>query len=66
MNNEEVHDLYSAPNIIQLITSWRIGWAGYAARMGRRKIYAGFSWGKRLMGDTGVDRRKILKWLLNE
>ena len=32
--NEEFTDLYSSPNIIQLMKSRRIRWAGHVARMG--------------------------------
>jgi hypothetical protein len=29
--NEEVHNLYSSPNIIKMIKSWRMRWAGLVA-----------------------------------
>jgi hypothetical protein len=32
--NEELNDLYSSPNIIRVIKSRRMRWAGYVARMG--------------------------------
>ena len=36
----ELNDLYSLPNIIQLITSRRMRWAGHEARMvERRGVY---------------------------
>jgi len=28
LHNEELNDLYSSPNVIQLIKSWRMRWAG--------------------------------------
>jgi hypothetical protein len=31
--------LYSSPNIIKMIKSRRIRWAGYVARMGRREVH---------------------------
>jgi hypothetical protein len=31
--NEELHDLYSSPNIIRMIKSRRVRWAGHVARM---------------------------------
>jgi hypothetical protein len=34
---EELPDLYSSPNIICVITSRRIAWAGHVAYMGERK-----------------------------
>jgi hypothetical protein len=32
--NEELHDLYSSPNIVRVIKSKRTGWAGHEARLG--------------------------------
>jgi hypothetical protein len=32
--HNELHILYSSPNIIRLIISRRVRWAGYVARMG--------------------------------
>jgi hypothetical protein len=34
LHNEELHNLYSSPNIIRVIESRRIRWAGHVARMG--------------------------------
>jgi hypothetical protein len=36
LHNEELHDLYSSPNIIRIIKSRKMRWAGHVARMGRR------------------------------
>jgi hypothetical protein len=33
LHNEEIHNLYSAPNIIRQIKSMRMRWAGHVARM---------------------------------
>jgi hypothetical protein len=41
---EELHNLYSSPNIIRMNMSRRIRWTGYVARMGRRGIYIEFWW----------------------
>ena len=32
--NEELNDLYSSPNIVRVIKSRRMRWAGHVARMG--------------------------------
>jgi hypothetical protein len=32
--NEKLHTLYSSPNIIRMIKSRRMRWAGHVARMG--------------------------------
>jgi hypothetical protein len=34
LHNEELYGLYSSPNIIRVIKSRRMRWAGYVARMG--------------------------------
>ena len=35
--NEEINVLYSSPNIVQVIKSRRMRWAGYVARMGEER-----------------------------
>ena len=38
--NEELNDLYYSPNVVRVIKSRRMGWAGHVARMGdRRGVY---------------------------
>jgi hypothetical protein len=37
LHNEELNDLYSSPNIIRVIKSRRMRWAGHAAHMGERR-----------------------------
>jgi hypothetical protein len=40
LHNEELHNLYSSPNIIRIIKSRRIKWAEHVARMGeKRNVY---------------------------
>jgi len=40
LHNEELHDLYSSPNVIRVIKSRRMRWAEHLARMGeRRDVY---------------------------
>jgi hypothetical protein len=34
LHNEELHNLYSSPNIIRMIKSWKMRWAGHVARIG--------------------------------
>ena len=34
LHNEELNDLYSSPNIIRVIKSSRMRWAGHVAHMG--------------------------------
>jgi hypothetical protein len=42
--NDELNDLYSSPNIVRVIKSKRMRWAGHVARMGRGEDYTGFCW----------------------
>jgi hypothetical protein len=37
LHNEELHNLYSLPNIIRMIKSRRMRWAGNVARMGEKR-----------------------------
>jgi hypothetical protein len=40
LHNDELHDLYSSPNIVRVIKSRRMRWAGHVARMGKgRDVY---------------------------
>jgi hypothetical protein len=39
------NDLYSSPNIVRVIKSRRMRWAGHVAWMGRREACIGFWWG---------------------
>jgi hypothetical protein len=36
LHNEELHHLYSSPNIIRIIKSRRMRWAGHVAQMGEK------------------------------
>jgi hypothetical protein len=37
LHNKELYALYSSPNIIRVIRSRRLRWAGHVARMGERR-----------------------------
>jgi hypothetical protein len=37
LHNEELNDLYSSPNIIRVMKSRRMRWAGHVARMGKKR-----------------------------
>jgi hypothetical protein len=40
LHNDELHNLYSSPNIVRVITSRRMRWTGHVARMGEgRGVY---------------------------
>ena len=54
LHNEELNDLYSSPNIVWVIKSRRMGWAGHVACMGEEKglyrVLVGKPEGKRPLG----------------
>ena len=54
LHNEELSDLYSLPNIVRVVKSRRMRWAGHVARMGEgRGVYrvlVGKPEGKRTFG----------------
>jgi hypothetical protein len=37
LHNEELHNLYSSPNIIRIIKARKMRWAGHVARMGENR-----------------------------
>jgi hypothetical protein len=69
-HNEELNDLYSSPNIIRLIKSRRMRWAGMYHVWGKREMHTGFWWGDMRecdhLGDPGVGGRIILKWIFKK
>jgi hypothetical protein len=54
LHNEELNDLYSSPNIVRVIKSRRMRWAGHVARTGEERgvysILVGKPEGKRPLG----------------
>jgi hypothetical protein len=38
LHNDELHSLYSSPNILRVIKSRRMRWAGHVARMGEGRV----------------------------
>jgi hypothetical protein len=38
LHNEELNDLYSFPNIVRVVKSRRMRWAGHVARMGEDRV----------------------------
>jgi len=65
LHNEKLNDLYSLPNITQVIKS-RLRWAGHVARMGRVEVYTGFWWGnlreRDHLEDPGIQESVMLRW----
>jgi hypothetical protein len=54
LHNDELHSLYSSPNIVRVIKSRRMRWAGHVARMvegrGVNRVLVRRSEGKRPLG----------------
>ena len=44
LHNEELNDLYSSPNIVRVIKSRKMKWAGHVARMGEERVCTGSWW----------------------
>jgi hypothetical protein len=68
LHKEELNDLYSSPNIVLVIKSRRMRWAGHVARMG--EAYTGL-WSEHLkerehLREPGVDGRIILRWIFRK
>jgi hypothetical protein len=68
LHSEELHNLYSSPDIIRQIKTRRMRWAGHVAHMGEgRNMYRvllGKPKGKNHLKDQGVDGRMESKWTL--
>ena len=68
LRNEELNDLYCSPNIVRVIKSRRIRWAGHIARMG--EAYTGYWWGnlkeRGHLEDPSVDGMMILRWIFRK
>jgi hypothetical protein len=63
LHNEELNDLYSSPNIVQVIKSRRMRWAGHVGRLdegrGGYRVLVGKLEGRRPLG------RPRRRWLYN-
>jgi len=70
LHNEELNVLYSSPNIVRVIKSRRMRWAGNVARMGSGEACTEFWWGnlreRDHWRDPDVDGRIILRWILRK
>jgi hypothetical protein len=63
LHNEELHNVYSPPDIIRIIKSRKMRWAGHVARMGESRnayrILVGMPEGKKPIG------RRRCRWVDN-
>jgi hypothetical protein len=61
LHNEELNDLHSLPNIVRVVKSRRMKWAGHVARMGEGSLRERDHW-----EDPDVDGRIILRWIFRK
>jgi hypothetical protein len=63
LHNDELHDMYSSPNVVRMIKPRRMRWVGHVARMGEGRgvyrVFVGRSEGKRPLG------RPRRRWVVN-
>ena len=68
LHNEELNDLYSSLNIVRVIKSRVMRWAGHVACMGERRgahrVLVGNLKEIDHLGDPDVDGRIMLSWIL--
>ena len=68
--HNENDDLYSSPNIVRVMKSRRMGWAGHVAPMEEGidayRILVGNRRERDHWGDLGVNGRIILRWIFRK
>jgi hypothetical protein len=68
LHNEELHNLYSSPDIIRQVKSRRMRWAGHVARMGEERKCTTFWWEipkeREHLEDQGVGGKMGSEWIL--
>jgi hypothetical protein len=66
LHNDELHSLYSSSNIVRVIKSKRMGWAGHVTHMG--EVFTVFWLGgpkvRDYWEDLGIGGRITLSWTL--
>jgi len=70
LHNEELNDLFTSPNIVQVLKSRRMSWAGNVAHMGERRgicrILVGKPEGKRPVGRPSHRWEDSIKMVLQK
>ena len=70
LHNEQLSDLYSLPNIVRVVKSRKLRWAGYVARMGQgrgvHRVLVGKPDGKRPLGRPRRRWEYNIKMVLQE
>jgi hypothetical protein len=67
LHNEELNNLHPSPNIVRLMKSRRMRWAGVCSthweRRGVYRVLMEKLWERDHLKDPGVDERIILRWI---
>jgi hypothetical protein len=70
MHNDELHGLFSSPNIVRAIKSWSMRWVGHVACIGKGRdvyrVFVGRSKGKRTLGRQWLRLEDNMKMDLRE
>jgi hypothetical protein len=67
MHNDELHGLYSSPNIVRVIKSRRMRWVGHVTYMGGEVfigLWLGGLKGRGYWEDLGIGGRITSRWTL--
>jgi hypothetical protein len=68
LHTDEIHSLYSSPNVVRVIKSRKMRWAGHVARMGEGsdvyRVLVGRPEGKRPLGRPRRRWENNTKWTL--
>jgi hypothetical protein len=68
LHNDELHSLYSSPNIVRVIKSRRMRWAGHMARIGEERgvyrVLVGMPEGKRPLERPTHRWEDNIRWTL--
>jgi hypothetical protein len=68
LHNDQLHNLYSSPNIVRVIKSRRMRWVGHVARMVEGRVFTGFWLGGQKARDhwedLGIGGRITVRWTL--
>ena len=70
LHNEELSDLYSLPNIVRVVKSRRMRWAGHVARIGEgrgvRRVMVGKPEERDPWRDPNVNGKIILRYIFRK
>jgi hypothetical protein len=70
LHNKELIDLYCSPTLVWVIKWRRMRWVGHVAHRVKGEAYTGYWWGnlreRDHLGDPGVFRRIILRWVFRK